>query len=73
MPQLHFSVDETTAQRLRDQAEREGVSLSRYLAKVLGREVQSEWPQGYLAAVVGSCAGDPIEEPTELDLDDVEL
>lgn len=69
MAQLHFSVDEKTAAALEKQARREGVSLSRYLARLVSAQTRTTWPRGYLDAVVGCCAKTPIVEPPELDLD----
>jgi hypothetical protein len=73
MPQIHFSVDETTARQLADEAAARGVSLSRYVASLVTREVSSHWPEGYLTRVVGSCADAPLEEPEDLALDDVNV
>lgn len=72
MPQIHLSVDQRTATELAARAAAKGQSLSRYLAEMVRREVE-DWPDGYLSAVVGSCAGDPLEEPEDLPADEVEL
>jgi hypothetical protein len=47
MPQLHLYVPETTAEALKRQAQTRGVSLSKYLAEILTREVTDGWPEGY--------------------------
>lgn len=73
MAQLHCSVDEATAARLAHEAKKRGISLSRYLAEIIRRGLPTQWPDGYLHGVVGSCADDPIEEPASLPLDDIEL
>ena len=73
MPQLHFSVDEATAQRLRERAESEGKTLSRYLAQLVKERTSEGWPAEYLEAVIGSCADAPIVEADELALDEVDL
>ena len=73
MPQVHFSVDEQTAKRLASEAKRRGLSLSRYLAELVTRELPETWPQGYLAGVVGACRRDPMSEPVDLPLDDLEI
>ena len=72
MSQLHFSVDERTAERLREQARRAGVSLSQYLASLISQVCPPEWPQGYLDTVVGS-VDIRLEEPPDLPLHDVKL
>ena len=73
MAQLHCSVDEATAARLAEEARKRGLSLSRYLAEIVRRELPEQWPEDYLHAVVGSCASFPIKEPASLPLDDIEL
>lgn len=73
MPQIHLSVDQRTATELAARAAAKGQSLSRYLAELVRREVAQDWPDGYLSAVVGSCAGDPLEEPEDLPPAEVEL
>lgn len=73
MPQLHFSVDEKTAAALSIAAESRNISLSRYLAELVSALAVSQWPDGYLESVVGSCAQAPLTEPTDLELDDTSL
>lgn len=73
MPQLYFSVDSETASRLTQAAANQKISLSRYLARVVTREVGGVWPEDYLDGVVGSCGDAPLREPAELKLDEPEL
>lgn len=73
MPQLHFSVDEEMAAELALRARQAGLSLSRYLARLVRRQVGEEWPAGYLDTVIGSCREHPLTEPDELPLEEVEL
>jgi len=73
MPQLHFFVDSETASRLAQAAASQNVSLSGYIARLVGREVGAAWPDGYLSQVVGVCRDDPLSEPDERDLDDPDL
>lgn len=61
MPQLHVYVSEDLAQEARRRAEAEGLSVSRYLARLLQRQLGSGWPEGYFDRVVGSWQGDPLE------------
>ena len=65
MPQLHFSVDADVAERLEARAKQQGTSLSRYLAELVRREVGEAWPDGYLDRAIGSCAADPLDEPSD--------
>jgi hypothetical protein len=65
MPQLHFSVDEDTTERLLARAAQARLPLSAWLAQLARRESGESWPDGYLRAVVGSCAGLGLEEPAD--------
>lgn len=73
MPQLHFSVDDETAERLAQQAAAKNLSLSKYIATLVTRTLGEQWPRGYLRHVVGSCKGTGLVEPPELPSDDVDL
>lgn len=73
MPQLHFTVDARTADRIQREAKRRGMSVSRYLAMLVTRDLGAAWPEGYLDSVVGSCADTPLTEPPELALDEIDL
>lgn len=65
MPQLHLYVPDTTAQLLKSRAEERGMSLSGYLAEVVGREVgDEEWPEGFFEGVLGGWEGD-LERPPQ--------
>ena len=58
MPQLHLYVPDTTAEFLKRKAEERGLRLSRYLAEVVGREVDDEeWPEGFFEDVLGAWEG----------------
>ncbi len=64
MPQLHLYVPHTTAQFLKSRAEERGISLSGYLAEVVGREVgEQEWPEGFFEDVLGSWEGELKRPP----------
>ncbi len=65
MPQLHFYVPEPTAEELRKQARSRGVSLSRYLADLVQRELPSRWPDGFFEKVAGGWKGTPLDRPTQ--------
>jgi hypothetical protein len=65
MPQLHLYVPDKTAKVLRSRAERRGMSLSGYLAEVVGREIESDsWPEGFFGEVLGGWEGE-IERPPQ--------
>ena len=59
MPQLHLYVPDTTAELLKRRAEERGLTLSKYLAEVVGKEVDDEeWPEGFFEDVLGSWEGE---------------
>ncbi len=65
MPQLHLYVPKETARRLRKKAEQRGLTLSRYLAEVVGRDVdRSGWPEGYFGDVLGTWEGE-LRRPSQ--------
>ena len=65
MPQLHFYVPDHVAERIRQEAEAAGMSLSRYLAEVMKREFHPEWPAEFFEEVIGGWQGDPLERPDQ--------
>lgn len=65
MPQLHLYVPDATARLLKRRAEGRGMTLSKYLAEVVGREVDDErWPEGFFEDVLGAWEGG-IERPPQ--------
>jgi len=65
MPQLHLYVSDKLAARAREMAERKGVSLSRYLADVVRRDVGEGWPEGFFEEVLGGWQGEPLMRPLQ--------
>ena len=61
MPQLHFYVPEEIAERVRQEARAAGQSVSRYIADVVKRELEPEWPDWFFDEVVGGWQGEPLE------------
>jgi hypothetical protein len=61
MPQLHVYVSDAIAREARRRAEAEGLSVSRYLARLVQREIGPGWPDGYFESVVGAWEGEPLE------------
>ena len=71
VPQLHLYVPEEVAAKIRERAKKRKLSVSRYLAEVIKREVGEGWPEGYFERVCGKWEGDfpelTREEPEGLD------
>lgn len=70
MPQLHLYVAEHVAERLKAKARARRLSLSRYLAELVARDVAEAWPEGYLDEVLGGWQGEPLERAPQGRLED---
>lgn len=64
MPQLHCYVPEEIAEKFRQKAEHAHLSVSRYLAELIKKEIVSEWPEDYFG-LFGSWEGDTLERPEQ--------
>ena len=70
MPQLHFYVPKETAAVLRQKAEAKEVSLSKFIAEIVEREISEDaWPEGFFTEVAGSWQG-TVEEPEDFELEE---
>ena len=65
MPQLHFYVSDEIAERVRQRAEANHMSVSKYLATLVKKEASSGWPDGYFERVVGGWKGEPLTRPPQ--------
>jgi len=63
MPQLHLYVSDELAAEVETRAKKRGLSVSRYLAEIVRRDVVTEWPQDFFDTVVGGWVGEPLERP----------
>ena len=70
MPQLHLYVPEDVAERLRERAKARDLSVSKYLAQIVEREVAVGWPDEYFAEVIGGWVGEPLQRPEQLPLEE---
>ena len=64
MPQLHCYVKEELADRLQKKAEMAHLSVSKYLALLVEKEVGTQWPEGYFD-LFGSWKGGTLERPSQ--------
>ena len=69
MPQLHFYVPETVAKHLRARARAVGLSVSRYLATIVGGETTQGWPPEFFDDVVGGWHGKPLRRSSQRKLE----
>lgn len=61
MPQFNLYVNDDLAERIRKAANEADLSISRYLAELVQREIETEWPVGFFEYVVGGWQGEPLE------------
>ena len=60
MSQLHCYVKDELAKRFQEKAALAHLSVSKYLATLVEREVKNQWPGGYFE-LFGNWRGDPLE------------
>jgi hypothetical protein len=68
--QLHLYVPDEIGDAIRRRAEAAGLSVSRYLADLVLREVGGGWPQGFFEEVIGGWQGAPLERPPQGELEE---
>lgn len=61
MPQLHLYVSDEVAAEIGRRAEAAGVSVSRFLAKLVQERASAGWPDGWFDRVPGGWQGAPLE------------
>ncbi len=64
MPQLHCYVQEDLARKLQGKAQQSHLSVSKYLAMLVKREVEIQWPEGYFD-LFGAWEGEALERPVQ--------
>ena len=60
MPRLHCYVPEDLADKLQQKARQAHLSVSKYLALLIKKEVETQWPDGYFE-LFGGWQGEPLE------------
>lgn len=65
MPQLHLYIPDELAERIQREAQAADMSISRYLAQLVQREISPDWPTGYFEDVVGGWKGGLLERPSQ--------
>jgi len=67
MGQLHCYIPDDVAKALAKKASHDHLSVSKYLAKLVKRDVSCGWPQGYFDQVFGRWEGDVLQRPAQLE------
>lgn len=65
MPQLHLYVSNDLAEKIQQEAKTADMSVSRYLATLVKREVDNNWPDRFFEEVVGGWVSDPLPRPLQ--------
>ncbi len=65
MPQLHLYVNDEVAAEINRRAQAAGVSVSRFLARLVQERAQSGWPENWFDRVPGGWRGDPLDRPPQ--------
>lgn len=66
MSQLHCYVKDELAKKFQKKAQQASLSVSKYLALLVQREVQNQWPEGYFE-LFGTWQGEPLERLSQGD------
>ena len=66
MSQLHCYVPDDVARKLQAKAEQARLSVSRYLALLIEREVENQWPEKYFE-LLGNWHGESLTRPPQGD------
>jgi hypothetical protein len=64
MAQLHFYIPDLIADKIKIKAEHAHLSVSKYLAELVKREVANQWPEDYFDNF-GKWGGEPLHRPTQ--------
>ena len=66
MAQLHCYVPDDVAKQLQAKARSAHMSVSKYLAHLVKKELDNQWPDGF-GEVFGGWQGDPLTRPSQQD------
>ncbi len=69
MSQLHCYVNDELAKRFQEKAEQSNLSVSKYLAVLVEREVKNQWPDGYFE-LFGKWEGEPLARSPIVDYEE---
>ncbi len=64
MAQLHCYVPDQIACKLKQKADNAHLSVSKYLARLIKKEIGDDWPENYFD-IFGSWEGRPLERPEQ--------
>ena len=65
MAQLHFYIPDSVADTVKIKAEHANLSVSKYLAELVKREVANQWPEKYFDKFGQWEREEPLQRPTQ--------
>lgn len=65
MPRLFTYVDNKLAERLKRNAESEGISTSQAIARLIDEKYGGDWPEDFRARFFGAWKGEPLVRPEQ--------
>ncbi len=68
MAQLHFYIPDSVEDSVKIKAEHAHLSVSKYLAELVKREVANQWPENYFDNF-GQWEGEPLQRPAQGDME----
>ena len=69
MTHVELDIPDEVASKLRERAEKLGMTVPRYAAEILRRDVAAGWPPRFFEEVVGGWKGTPLERPPQGELE----
>jgi len=69
MTHVDLDIPDDVAGKLRERAEQLGMSVPRYVAQMVCRDVATGWPPRFFQEVVGGWKGTPLERLPQGDLE----
>ena len=71
MAQLHFYLPDAVAEKIKAKAEKAHLSVSKYMAELAKREVETQWPDDYFE-LFGMWHGEDLQRPEQLQFEERE-
>lgn len=68
MAQLHFYIPDAIAEKIKAKAKTAHLSVSKYMAELAKREVETQWPDDYFE-LFGSWHGEALKRPEQLEFE----
>jgi hypothetical protein len=65
MPQMHLYVPKNLAEELKARARAHGLTVSKYLATLVQRDIGPDWPEDFFSTVVGGWRGGRLARPRQ--------